>query len=499
MPIASRLTNTGTLLVNGSFDENTSIAPLKFRTTSNTVLAGTLDEVSLAAGSISFDGTDDYLSVANNTALQPGLDPFTIDCWIYRNVAGQNHTIYAKGGSGTGFQLRVSSLNILRFTNGSTVIDSSITIPALVWTHVAVVRFGSDLLMFINGVQSGQGTVNTNYNQTEEVRIGTNRNAQDNFNGYISCLRFIKGIALYTITGFTPQQFIPDSTANTSLLLNVLNSTDFKKDSSPNNFNVTINGNAAWNANGPFNRGLTAVKQRQITDGTLEVYSNFDEFTGAPVVDSSLQLWLDAGQTTSYPGTGTTWTDLSGNGRTGTLTSGPTYSTTNGGSIGFNGSSNYVQCAGSLTVTEATFVAWIRRNGTQNPYDGIIYCRGTGSNVTGLDIFPTNKLGYTWNALASTYNFDSNLTIPDLTWCMIAMSVTSTAATLYLCQTSGITTATNTTSHPSTVLDDIKIAQDDQGSRFFLGDIASAQIYNRALSSDEITTNFNALRNRYGI
>ena len=80
------------------------------------------------------------------------------------------------------------------------------------------------------------------------------------------------------------------------------------------------------------------------------------------------------------------------------------------------------------------------------------------------------------------------------------MSVTSTAATLYLCQTSGITTATNTTSHPSTVLDDIKIARDEVvADRYFEGNIAAAQIYNRALTADEITTNFNALRNRYGI
>ena len=245
------------------------------------------------------------------------------------------------------------------------------------------------------------------------------------------------------------------------------------------------------------------VVQRQQSSGTLLVNGEFDEFTGAPIVDSSLQLWLDAGQTSSYPGSGTTWTDLSGNGRTGTLTSGPTYSATNGGSIVFDGTDDYVQCTGSLTVTAATFVAWIRRNGTQINYAGILFSRGTGSNVSGLNIGQTgtsNEIGYHWHALSSTYFFTSNLTIPNLTWCMIAVSVTSTAATLYLCQTSGITTATNTTSHPSTVLDDIKIARDEVvADRYFEGNIAAAQIYNRALTADEITTNFNALRNRYGI
>jgi hypothetical protein len=50
--IASRLTNDGTLLVNGSFDENTSISPSIFRTTANTVYAGTLDEVTINGGSV---------------------------------------------------------------------------------------------------------------------------------------------------------------------------------------------------------------------------------------------------------------------------------------------------------------------------------------------------------------------------------------------------------------------------------------------------------------
>jgi hypothetical protein len=225
-------------------------------------------------------------------------------------------------------------------------------------------------------------------------------------------------------------------------------------------------------------------------------------FTPSPVF-AGLQLYLDAGNASSYPGTGATWTDLSGNTRTGTLTSGPTYDATSGGSIGFNGTSNYVQCTGSLTVTAATFVAWIRRNGTQIPYSGIIFSRGAGSNVSGLGIGQTgttNQIGYTWNAFATTYFFTTNLTIPDLTWCMIAVSVTSTAATFYLCQSSGITTVTNTTSHPSTVLDDIKIAQDEAvGDRFFKGNIAVAQLYDRALTAAEITQNYDAFRGRFGV
>jgi hypothetical protein len=111
----------------------------------------------------------------------------------------------------------------------------------------------------------------------------------------------------------------------------------------------------------------------------------------------------------------------------------------------------------------------------------------------------SNQLGYHWNNAVNTYGWQSGLTIPDLTWCMVAVSVTSTAATAYLCQASGITSATNTVSHGSSVLDDIKLAQDDAGGRFFTGNIATAMIYDRALSADEILQNYRALAWRFGL
>ena len=215
------------------------------------------------------------------------------------------------------------------------------------------------------------------------------------------------------------------------------------------------------------------------------------------IVTSGLVLHLDAGNAASYPGTGTTWTDLSGNSRNGTLTDGPTYSSANGGSIDFDGTNDFVQCSGSVTVTAATFVAWINRNGTQGTYDGILFSRGT--NTTGMNFFSSNQLGYHWNDSSSTYNWNSGLTVPNLAWCMIAVSVTSTSAKAYLYQSGGNTSATNTVGHTSSILNDIKLAQDDAGGRFFNGNIAASMIYDKALTDSEITQNYNALRGRFGL
>jgi hypothetical protein len=214
-------------------------------------------------------------------------------------------------------------------------------------------------------------------------------------------------------------------------------------------------------------------------------------------VTDGLVLALDAANPKSYPGSGTTWTDLSGRGNTGTLTNidGTNFNSANGGSFTFNGSDEFVGCSGSITTSAATFIAWIRRNGNQNTYDGILFSRGT--NVTGMSFYTSNQLGYTWNNAVNTYTWASGLTIPDLAWCMVVVSVTSTTATAYLCQSGGITSATNTVTHTSTIMNDIKIGQDDFGGRYFNGNIAQASIYNRALSAAEIQQNYNALKGRF--
>ena len=90
--------------------------------------------------------------------------------------------------------------------------------------------------------------------------------------------------------------------------------------------------------------------------GVTEYYNGtkwVNILTGEDVVTSGLVLWLDAGQTRSYPGSGTTWYDLSGNGNNGTLTNGPTYSSTNGGDLIFDGADDYI----SINSTNMNFAS----------------------------------------------------------------------------------------------------------------------------------------------
>jgi hypothetical protein len=215
------------------------------------------------------------------------------------------------------------------------------------------------------------------------------------------------------------------------------------------------------------------------------------------VITDGLVLYLDAANTRSYPGSGTAWNDLSRSGNNGTLTNGPTFNSGNGGSIVFDGVDDFVSVTGSITVTAATFVTWLRRNGNQDQYDGILFSRG--ANTTGMNFQVSNQLGYHWNDAGNTYNWQSGLTIPNLTWCMIAVSVTSSSAIAYLCQSSGITSATNSVSHASTTINALMVGRDSFSSRYFNGNIAQSLIYNRALSSTEILQNYNATKTRFGL
>jgi hypothetical protein len=186
-----------------------------------------------------FDGQYSYLGIADNVNLRPGAGAFTIEAWIYRNAAGAAHTIFAKGGSSTGIVFQVTSSNTLQFTHTTTNITSTGTIAAYTWTHVAVVREGTgtnQTKLYINGTADGQGTVSTDFTQTNGVHIGTNRSLGEDFRGYISNLRFVKGTAVYT-GNFTPPSANLTAISNTSLLTCQSNRL---VDNSTNNFAFTI-------------------------------------------------------------------------------------------------------------------------------------------------------------------------------------------------------------------------------------------------------------------
>jgi len=236
--------------------------------------------------------------------------------------------------------------------------------------------------------------------------------------------------------------------------------------------------------------------------------------TTSNVITNGLILQLDATNSSSYSGSGTTWTDLSGQSNNGTLVNSPVY-TANPGYFTFNLTNDrYVSTSGIISsLSTATFIAWVNSSQTQANYTNILMSRngmGSATNyATGMNITPygNNAIGYHWNDNGSTYGWDSGLSVPNNAWSMMAVTVSSTEAIAYLGKSTGITTATNTTSHSTVVGPPLNffISQDRGGGpggggyRNFVGSISQILIYNRALSNSEITQTFNNTKATYGL
>ena len=179
----------------------------------------------VVGGSGYFDGTGDYLTIADATPLQFASGTFTINCWVYRSVAGVVHTIAAKGGASTGWLFQINASNQLVFTDTTTAVaTSTATIPAGSWTYVSVVRSGTgagQTAIYINAGSSVTGISATNFNQTTALIIGADRatTPANNFNGYIAGFEYIKGSAITPALPTAP----PTTTNSPSLLLNFTN------------------------------------------------------------------------------------------------------------------------------------------------------------------------------------------------------------------------------------------------------------------------------------
>lgn len=114
-----------------------------------------------------------------------------------------------------------------------------------------------------------------------------------------------------------------------------------------------------------------------------------------PIVTSGLLLNLDAGDPASYSGTGTTWTDLTGNGNNATLTNSPTYSSSQGGYFTFNGSTNFAEVLSfNPPLASRTIETWIYVNTYSSTTQYIISNTVPGAPVpfSGFGFYTSNSI-----------------------------------------------------------------------------------------------------------
>jgi hypothetical protein len=203
---------------------------------------------------------------------------------------------------------------------------------------------------------------------------------------------------------------------------------------------------------------------------------------------NGLILCLDAANPKSYPGSGTTWTNLLGTGNNGTLVNGATYSSANGGVIVLDGVNDYISVPINLATSTYTIIGAAR------------YVVVGGRTFSGLN---NNWLMGHWSGTTENYYAegwvssslgtgagDTNWRIYAATWNSV-----SDSASLYVNGSQRVSPNTNASAGPN----GFAIGSVNGTSEFSNSHISCLYVYNRVLTESEISQNFNALRGRFGI
>jgi hypothetical protein len=146
----------------------------------------------------------------------------------------------------------------------------------------------------------------------------------------------------------------------------------------------------------------------------------------------------------------------------------------------------------NLNKATATIIAWIKPDGAQPDYAGVVFSRGGA--VSGIDYKgTTDGLGYHWNDAANTYGWESGLYPEHDVWNFIALVVEPAQATMYLDAGTGLQSNVNVVTHgPSAFDGTLQLGQDGTSGRLFKGALDEVTVYDRALSEAEITKLRNA-------
>ena len=229
---------------------------------------------------------------------------------------------------------------------------------------------------------------------------------------------------------------------------------------------------------------------------------------GPDIVENGLTLFLDASNIRSYPGSGTTWSDLSGNGNTGTLTNGPTFSAGNLGSIVFDGTNDYVTVANASSLNPSNGISvsvWVKFTSTINNTRQMMVEKHTTNSSGWWFAGENNKI--VWLVMGTSggekmIDLTNNTSIISGTIYNIVGTYDGTSSTLKLYvngRDDGGTIAGGGSGLSSSSNPLIIGKQHNWGNGPSSITTFNTSLYNRALTATEILQNYNATKNRFGL
>jgi hypothetical protein len=220
---------------------------------------------------------------------------------------------------------------------------------------------------------------------------------------------------------------------------------------------------------------------------------------GPKITTNGLVFCVDAADKNSYIGSGTTWTDVSGNGYNGTLTNGPTFNGSNGGGIVFDGVDDYADFGNVLaSLTNLTLECFVKFGTQSTSYNGII--SKTLNNTNGWEI---RTAGYTSTTTTAQFRYVGDNGSPDFgaltngIWYHLTATGILGSQLVYIngsIYNSGAYAGT-----PSSNSNSLVIGKSAYAGLYANMTMGCARIYNRALTASEIQQNYNSTKPRFGL
>ena len=248
-------------------------------TRSGNTSQGSFSPFSQTGWSNYFDGSGDRLTIADNTALRFGTGDFTVEFWMYADRTNAYMrpigTGSTEGGTWSIILNNDATFTLAFATSG--VFSSAISYSANIWQHIAIIRSGSTVSCFVNGVRQQTTTSSYDLNAAASTFIGYSDAASSQvFLGHISNVRLVKGTAVYnpSLTTLSVPTSPLTAISGTSLLTCQSNRI---RDASNNNFTITRNGDVSVQPFSPF--APTAAYTTANVGGSLYLDGNGDYLT----------------------------------------------------------------------------------------------------------------------------------------------------------------------------------------------------------------------------
>lgn len=250
-----------------------------------------------------WDGTTPYLAFPSDSAFAFNTGDWTVEAWVSPTRYFNPHTIFATNNQS--FQNNAGAIQYYDTASG-TIVASSATIPLGAWTHLAWVRSGSTLTMYVNGTSVVSGAVSNSGSGATALYIGAeNTTSTNEMLGSISNARVVVGTALYT-ANFTPST-VPLTAVSGTLVL-ACQSNRFI-DNSSNNWTITPSANnrlyatnfSPFNPNSSYTNAQTGGSAYFDGSGGYLTTPTSGQF--APSGDFTIGVWVYLTTLVSYIGT----------------------------------------------------------------------------------------------------------------------------------------------------------------------------------------------------